>query len=96
MPTRLTAALSACTGGDPSADAIARAAGVNRSTVYRWLADGAVRETKHVRALLAVWDRHSGPDTGGRRAKLASALCGSGALLAADTTPQGVERQPTN
>jgi len=54
MPTELTAALSACTGGDASADAVARAAGVNRSTVYRWLADGAVRETKHVRALLAV------------------------------------------
>jgi hypothetical protein len=72
--TPIREALAACTGGDSDATTIARVAGVGVATAYRWLRDGSVKDTKHVRALLAELDKHS-PGVSWR-AEIAAALCG--------------------
>ena len=66
---------------------LAETLGVQRSKLYRWLADGRVTKTADVAALVAVWERHSPEPSPGshvgalamwqmRRDALVAGLCG--------------------
>ena len=76
----------------PTHAAAARKLGVPRLTVLRWMRPSVgVRSTAHARLIIEALARV--PPVA---VEDWQAVCAAGVLLAADTTPQGVERQTTD
>ena len=76
----------------PNHAAAARKLGVPRLTVLRWMRPSVgVRSTAHARLIIEALAKVR-PVT----AEDWQAVCAAGVLLAADTPPQQVERQPTD
>lgn len=79
--------LTEAAGGSAGITDLAETLGVQRSKLYRWLADGRVTKTADVAALLKCWERHSPEPPDGsapgtlaawqmRRDALVAGLCG--------------------
>lgn len=79
--------LSEAAGGHAGICDLAETLGVQRSKLYRWLADGRVNKTADVAALIAVWESHNPEPPDGshvgtlamwqmRRDALVAGLCG--------------------
>jgi hypothetical protein len=79
--------LTEAAGGSAGITDLAETLGVQRSKIYRWMADGRVTKTADVARLVAMWERHSpepppGSHVGAlamwqmRRDALVAGLCG--------------------